>query len=246
MLLSLPNLYTILFLPHLILASPYANNDEKAQASKTIKSPQVLPWSSRNQAPSLLLQWTTDPKSSWWKRHLLPREDHDNSLPPTPTHCTYLPSTTDPNCSEGCLCSDSNCASIFFTNLTRPSPRPSYHVCTQWKLNHDNQLRYGLQQAGFNITKQTTKCGWQRLHSIMELRVGRGKIDVNGTEEWNWGVPEEVEVIEGILKREYPFVEILIICGTLVGPIFMVFGLAGWYRVIVWGKGRGRYDWRKF
>lgn len=66
----------------------------------------------------------------------------------------------------------------------------------------------------------------------MELRVGRGSIDVNGTEELPWGNMAEVAVIQEVLRREYPFIEIMIIVATLVGPIIGICGLFGWCVVL--------------
>lgn len=234
MLISSSALYAVVLLPTLSLCSPETKDSEKVPSRVSNTLP-TLPWSHRNNKPSRLLKWTTDPQSAWWERALSSRDPKSSQqpLPATPTKCTYLPSETDPVCNHGCICSgsDSSCRSIYFTNLTRPSPRPHYRICTQWKLNHDSQLRYGLQQVGFNITSLPVKCGWQRLQSISELRVGRGKIDVNGTEQLSWGDPAEVLAIEGIMRREYPFVEILVIVATLVGPIFMCFGICSWYLV---------------
>lgn len=60
------------------------------------------------------------------------------------------------------------------------------------------------------------------------MRVGRGSIDVNGTLEQQFGDPLELARIEEVMKHEYPFVEIIIICATLVGPIFMFAGMLPW------------------
>jgi hypothetical protein len=60
------------------------------------------------------------------------------------------------------------------------------------------------------------------------MRVGRGSVDVNGTDSQNWGDPEELEVVRGVMRREYPFVEILVICATCVGPIFSFFAMGLW------------------
>jgi hypothetical protein len=82
---------------------------------------------------------------------------------------------------------------------------------------------------GFTIVDNYTKCGWQRLAHITELRVGRGNIDVNGTDDLPFGDMAELAKIEELLRREYPFVEILIILATLIGPIFLFFASIGWF-----------------
>jgi hypothetical protein len=63
----------------------------------------------------------------------------------------------------------------------------------------------------------------------MELRVGRGNVDVNGTDDLPFGDMAEVAKIEEIMRREYPFVEILIILATLVGPIFLFLTSVIWF-----------------
>jgi hypothetical protein len=195
-------------------------------ASKTIET---LPWTPRKE-PSKLLRWITDPEHSWWKRNLLRRDSNTQPAIPTPTKCTYLPSNTDPVCNHGCICGNSGCAPIYFANLTKPvDNRPVYHVCTPWQLNHQSQLRWGLQQVGFSIVTNHTKCGWMRLSHVTELRVGRGNIDVNGTDELPFGDMAELAKIEEIMRREYPFVEILIILATLIGPIFLCFTSVIWF-----------------
>lgn len=65
--------------------------------------------------------------------------------------------------------------------------------------------------------------------------MSRASIDVNGTLEYDRGNPAEIAVIEAVLRREYPFVEILIICATLVGLTVTVFGL---YGCVITRKGR--------
>jgi len=77
------------------------------------------------------------------------------------------------------------------------------------------------------------------------MKVGRGSIDVNGTDAQPFGDPEELAVVEEVMKREYPFVEILVIVATTVGPIFSFFALGGW---CCWangscgGKGKVRHS----
>lgn len=63
---------------------------------------------------------------------------------------------------------------------------------------------------------------------VSAMRVGRGSIDVNGTLDDPYGIPAELVAIEDVMVAEYPFVEILIICATLVGPIFIFGGAIGW------------------
>ena len=73
-----------------------------------------------------------------------------------------------------------------------------------------------------------TKCGWQKFEGVTALRVGRGSIDVNGTIDQPHGDPFELARIEAVMKQEYPFVEIMIICATLVGPLFLFGGFLSW------------------
>jgi hypothetical protein len=236
------SLIPIILAGHLAFASFHSNHAGN-HASKTVNIQVTQDWGSPKQ-PSNLLKWTVDPDHAWWKRHLLePRNPKvDNTPPATPTKCTWVPATTEPSCPQGCICSSSGCASIWFTNMTRAEPRPFYHVCTSWKLNHQHQIRAGLEQAGFQRIGKPVRCGWQKLKFVMELRVGRGSIDVNGTEELPWGDMAEVAVIERVLKREYPFIEILIILATLVGPIIGSFCLCGWCMVLgVRNRGSGLF-----
>lgn len=77
------------------------------------------------------------------------------------------------------------------------------------------------------------------------LRVSRGSIDVNGTLEFDRGDPEEIGAIEAVLRGEYPFIEILVLCATLVGPIAMLFGLCAWMAVKPKGESKGRGLYRR-
>jgi len=155
---------------------------------------------------------------------------------PTPTFCSYEPSQTD--CNTGCICSPS-CKSIYITNYTRlaavnagqphASLGPNYHICTAWQLNYPAQLSYAFQEAGFAILPgQPYRCGWQVWGSVVAMRVNRAGIDINGTLQYDQGDPEELAVIRSVLISEYPFVEIMVLCATLVGPIFMGLGLCVW------------------
>jgi len=72
------------------------------------------------------------------------------------------------------------------------------------------------------------QCGWQTVTTVSSKRVSRGSIDVNGTLEYDQGDPQEIALIEAVLLREYPFVEILVLLATLVGPVCMMFGLCAW------------------
>ncbi|QDS77040.1 hypothetical protein FKW77_006692 [Venturia effusa] len=201
-------------------------------------------WTSRN-PPSALTKWTTDPDHAFWS-HLFKRssphkfEERETTTPhPTPTKCTYVPENTAESCPKGCICK-TQCAGIFFANLTKPvDERSQYHVCTNWMLNHASQLRYGFQRAGFTLLDRPPKCGWQRLSGVSELRVGRGSVDVNGTVAENWGNARELDVIRGVMEREYPFVEILLICAMTIGPIFSFLGLGIWGH---WASGWGKRD----
>ncbi|RDI87510.1 hypothetical protein Vi05172_g2540 [Venturia inaequalis] len=197
---------------------------------------------SRN-PPSALIKWTTDPNHAFWS-HLFPPNPHaykkrsETTTPlPTPTKCTYVPENTAESCPKGCICK-TQCASIFLTNLTNPPHlRSQYHICTNWMLNHASQLRHGFQQAGFTLLDRPSRCGWQRLSGVSALRVGRGSVDVNGTASENWGNGGEIDVLRGVMEREYPFVEILVICAFTVGPVFSFLGLGVWRG---WAGGRGR------
>jgi hypothetical protein len=95
-------------------------------------------------------------------------------------------------------------------------------------LNYPSQLHEQLQIEGFEVVKKPVECGWQQISRVSALGVGRGSIDVNGTDEQPWGDPAEIGRIKEVLRREYPFVEILIICATLVGPVFVIFTLSAW------------------
>jgi hypothetical protein len=133
---------------------------------------------------------------------------------------------------------------MYFSNSSKPaSNRPVYHVCTPWQLNHQHQLTNGLIQSGFTIVNNYNKCGWQRLAHITDLGVGRGNIDVNGTDDLPFGDMAELAKIEEVLRREYPFVEILIILATLVGPIFLFFSSIVW---LVWAKTERRTKQRYY
>jgi hypothetical protein len=209
-------------------------------------------------------QLLTSPKHAWWNK-VLPNRDNPSRVSvqkinkrgsdgshsavdttiiynltlinlPTPTFCSYEPSTTD--CNTGCICSPS-CKSIYITNYTRlaavnakqsnASLGPNYHICTSWELNYPAQISYALQEAGFAILPgKPYKCGWQSWGSVVALRVNRGRIAINGTLQQDHGDPAELEVIRSVLIAEYPFVEILVLCATLVGPIVMGFGLCFW------------------
>lgn len=94
-------------------------------------------------------------------------------------------------------------------------------------------------EAGFSLLDRPNKCGWQRLNGVSALRVGRGSVDVNGTETENWGNAQELEVVRRVMEREYPFIEILLICAMTVGPIFSFLGLGVWSS---WASGRGKKD----
>jgi hypothetical protein len=193
-------------------------------------------WTSRK-SPSALIKWTTDPKHAFWKKwspsnpsnsHNWYKRSPTTTPQPTPTKCTYVPENTDNGCPKGCIC-DTQCASIFFTNFTKPPElRSQYHVCTNWMLNHASQLRYSFQQAGFTLLDKPNICGWQSLQKVSAMRVGRGSVDVNGTATENWGNEQELMVVRGIMEREYPFIEILVICATTVGPVFSFLGLGIW------------------
>jgi hypothetical protein len=39
----------------------------------------------------------------------------------------------------------------------------------------------------------------------------------------------ELARIEAVMKQEYPFVEIMIICATLLGPLFLLASFTGWF-----------------
>lgn len=155
---------------------------------------------------------------------------------PTPTFCSYMPSNSD--CNTGCLC-QSFCGSIYITNYTRlaavnanepnASLGPNYHICVNWQLNYPAQLSYAFQEAGFAVLpEQPYQCGWQTLGSVSALRVSRGSIDVNGTLEYDQGDPAELAAIFGVLRAEYPFVEILVVCATMVGPLCILLGYCVW------------------
>jgi hypothetical protein len=229
------SLFTILLPCYAAIAESRLGKAKDSPSETTNWTP-LLEWSTPK-PPSNLLKWTVDPSNAWWEKHLLRARDpksKSTQLPPTPTKCSYIPESTQPECPRGCICSSDDCASIWFTNTSRPEPRPLYHVCTSWKLNHQHQLRAGLEKAGFESTRKPVECGWQKLKFIIELRVARGSIDVNGTEALPWGDMAEVAIIEDVLKREYPFIEILIIVATLVGPIFSLFGWCCW--MALWGQ----------
>jgi hypothetical protein len=74
------------------------------------------------------------------------------------------------------------------------------------------------------------------------MRVGRGSIDVNGTVAQQFGDPFEIAKIEEVMKAEFPFVEILIICATLVGPIFMFLGMIPW---CVWASKERKVKYKR-
>lgn len=170
---------------------------------------------------------------------------------PTPTFCSYMPSTSD--CYTGCICGPS-CSSIYITNYTllsavnanepNASLGPNYHICVNWQLNYPAQLSYAFQEVGFAVLPGAPyQCGWQQWGSVTALRVSRGSIDVNGTLEFDRGDPDELMLIEEVLNREYPFVEILVLCATLVGPAVMLFGMCAWMamRPREGKEGRGLY-----
>ena len=179
--------------------------------------------------PSKLLKWTVDPEHAWWQKTLHhKRQDRPTETPvELPTKCQYVPQNTEKSCADGCICG-TQCTGIYIWNNSRPEPRPQYHVCTNWNLNHGNQLRAGFQEAGFQLIPNRTKCGWQKFEGVTALRVGRGSIDVNGTIDQPHGDPFELARIEAVMKQEYPFVEIMIICATLVGPLFLFGGFLSW------------------
>jgi len=108
-----------------------------------------------------------------------------------------------------------------------------YHVHTTWTLNYPAQLREQMHNKGFEIVTDPLPCGWQSITGISRLRVARGKIDVSHTEGQPWGHPEEIRRVEEVMVREYPFVEILVLCATLVGPFVSFFGLLGWW---IWAE----------
>ncbi|KIV98599.1 uncharacterized protein PV09_09616 [Verruconis gallopava] len=207
-----------------LLGSGAANSEEAPHARHL--SP--VPWHPSKE-PSRLLKWTTDPQHAWWDKALFKRDDTPSQASPVtlPTKCQYVAANTQSACGTGCICGTS-CTSIYIWNQSRPEPRPQYHICTNWNLNHGYQLRAGFQEAGFAIVPNRTQCGWQKFEGVTALRVGRGSIDVNGTEEQPFGDPYELARIEQVMREEYPFVEIIIICATLVGPIFMFAGIGGW------------------
>jgi hypothetical protein len=191
--------------------------------------------------PSKLLKYTTDPKHAWWQYKRQEPESPSVSSIALPTKCQYVAKNTDKPCSDGCICG-TQCTSIYIWNASRPEPKPQYHICTNWNLNHGYQLRAGFQEVGFQIVPNRTKCGWQRFEGVSAMRVGRGNIDVNGTLDQPWGDPLELAKIEQVMKQEYPFVEIIIICATLVGPVVMFFGLGAW---CLWGGRERKVKYRK-
>jgi hypothetical protein len=244
------------------LASPYP--ERPAKSPSTVPAP--LPSYQNRQQSGLdrVGQLLTSPNHAWWNK-VLPKRDNpsrtsvqkinkrggDGSLCavdttiiynlttinlPTPTFCSYEPSSTD--CSTGCICSP-GCKSIYITNYTRlaavndrqpdASLGPNYHICTAWQLNYPAQISYAFQEAGFAILPgQPYQCGWQTWGSVVAQRVNRAGIDINGTLQYDQGDPAELAVIQSVLKAEYPFVEILVLCATLLGPIFMGVGLCFW------------------
>jgi len=98
----------------------------------------------------------------------------------------------------------------------------------KWMLNYPFQLMEQLQNAGFAAVTNPPACGWRTFSHVSALRVGRGSLDVNGTDEQPYGDPAEIGRVEEVLRREYPFVEILILCATLVGPVLTLFALCWW------------------
>ena len=244
------------------LASPHPEQPTKVPSDVPVPSPsyQYQQQSGFDRIGQLL----TSPKHAWWNK-VLPKRDNpsrvsvqeikkrgndgsnsavDTSiiynlttiLLPTPTFCSYEPSSTD--CNTGCICSP-GCKSIYITNFTRlaavnaqqPNATlgPNYHICTAWQLNYPAQISHAFQEAGFAILPgQPHQCGWQTGGSVVAHRVSRAGIDINGTLQYDQGDPAELAVIRSVLRAEYPFVEILILCATLVGPIFMGLGLCIW------------------
>jgi hypothetical protein len=244
------------------LASPRPERPTKPSSvvPASLPSYQNRPQSGLDRIGQLL----TSPEHAWWN-NVLPKRDNPSrvsvqkfkkrgsdgshsavdttiiynfttTILPTPTFCSYEPSTTD--CNTGCICSPS-CKSIYITNRTRlaavsaqkpdASLGPNYHICTAWQLNYPDQISYALREAGFAILPdQPHRCGWQKGGSVVAQQVSRGHIDINGTLQYDQGDPAELAVIQSVLRAEYPFVEILILCATLVGPIFMGLGLCFW------------------
>lgn len=160
---------------------------------------------------------------------------------PTPSYCSYIPSSKD--CNTGCICSKSPswsiAKSIYITNYTRleelhlghpaATVGPTYRITSFWILNFPNQLRYAFQEAGFAILPGPPfQCGWQTSGSFSAMGVRRGKIEVNGTIEYDQGNPAELAVIRSVLLSEYPFIEILVICAIFPGLICVSFGLCIW------------------
>lgn len=102
---------------------------------------------------------------------------------PTPTFCSYLPSSA--NCNTGCICGPSRrsilpCFSLYITNYTllaqvnakQPNTTlgPNYRIRVSWRLRYPAQLAYAFQEAGFAVLpSQPYRCGWQRYGSVAAL-----------------------------------------------------------------------------
>lgn len=262
--MKLPLLY---FLVTNLVTSSFASPRPDKPTKPPSDVPAPLPSYQNRQQSRLdrIGQLLTSPDHAWWN-NVLPKHDNpsrasiqkirkrgsDGShsavdttiiynlttiILPTPTFCSYEPSTTD--CNTGCICS-TNCKSIYITNFTRLAAvvngqqpdaylGPSYHICTVWQLNYPAQISHAFREAGFAILPgQPYQCGWQTWGSVSAQRVSRASININGTLQYDRGDPAELAVIQSVLKAEYPFVEILVLCATLVGPIFMGLGLCFW------------------
>ncbi len=251
------------FLVNLVTVSLASPRPEQPTKPHSVAPTPLSSYQNRQQSSlDRINQLLTSPKHAWWNK-VLPKADNPHRVAvqkikkrgsdvsavdttivynltsiilPTPTFCSYKPSTTD--CDTGCICSPS-CKSIYITNYTRlaavnakqpdASLGPNYHICTDWQLNYPAQIRYAFQEAGFAILPgKPHPCGWQTWGSVSAQRVSRAGIDINGTLQYDRGDPAELAVIQSVLKAEYPFVEILVICATLVGPIFLGFGFCVW------------------
>lgn len=132
-------------------------------------------------------------------------------------------------CAESCWCGCSYCYDTFFVDSLQNSSGVFYHVGTVWGIHHRDQLHVGLAEAGFrpatNDTGRIPQCQWTKAMKVYKTGVYRGWLDVQDGRNTT-GDPAALARISAVLQAQYPFVEILIICATVILPLLTLAALS--------------------
>lgn len=171
-----------------------------------------------------------------------PFMDDDPGPDPSWTQTSSSGKDDDEPCAATCWCGCDHCYDTFFVDAFDNASSTVYHLATVWGIHYPSQLHEALAQAGFrpadNDTGHVPQCQWTRAAKVYKTGVYRGWIDVQDGKNTT-GDPMALARISAAMKHQYPFVEILIICSTLLLPLLTAIAIC----VLAWRHNESRYNY---